>query len=158
MPDIESVIKALGSWKNIQAGSAGEPSVETEDFLWGFRIDRAGELGLLLSHLRVQAKAKPANSGAKQTELLNRSLSYLDQGFKLVEQHTGQQTLTFRSAAQKVRYDKTSYFEIVLSGGSCLALTHYEFDRGSGQRKVSAANLSMETFRRLLEDLEIILR
>ncbi len=151
MPDLRDILEA------VQAGSEVETSVETRGFMWSFRIDRADELGLLLSCLTVQAKSKPANSISRQTELLSQNLSYLNEGFKLVEPDAVEQMWLFRSVAQQQGRDRTRYFEIVLSAGSRLSLSHYEFDRVSGQRRIFPANLSMEMFRRLIEDLEVIL-
>jgi hypothetical protein len=131
-----------------------DSSMETGTFVWGFKIDALDQLGLLLSQLRLRAKFVPSNSITKQAETIGKKLIYLAEGFKFLEHDIDHQTLFLRSSATQQRNDRTYYFEIVLKGGRELVLDHYEFDRASGQRRCSPANLSRDTFERLVQDLQ----
>jgi hypothetical protein len=158
MMESHKVLELLSSYKSQGIEFGVKRFLETEDLLWSFKIESVDKLGLLLSELGVEAKTTPKHSLAKQAELLSRKVTYLDEGFKLVERDVPQQTLILRSVAPQQRDEKSSYFEILLVRGNSLALSHYKFDRVSGRRQVSPSNLSMETFERLLEDLESVLR
>jgi hypothetical protein len=157
MNDTQEVLSFLSSMSAEQLEGSVESALETNSFRWRFRIGGLDKLGLLLAHLGVEAKQSPSIPLAKQVELIIRKLTYLDEGFKLLEHDLDHQTLSLRSSLRPQRNDKTRYFEIVLQGGIALNVDHYEFDRTTSQRRLFAANLSRETFERLIEDLQTIL-
>lgn len=153
MTDTQQILEFLNSIATKKEDRL-DSSMETGTFVWGFKIQALDQLGLLLSQLKLRAKFVPSNSIAKQAEAISKKLTYLAEGFKLLEHDIGQQTLFLRSSATQQRNDRAYYFEIVLKGGSELVLDHYEFDRASGQRRSSPANLSRDTFERLVQDLQ----
>lgn len=134
-----------------------DSSIETGRYVWDFRMQGFDQLGLLLSQLRLTATFVPSNPIAKQAEAIGKRLTYLAEGFRLLEHDVGQRMLFLRSSSTQQRNDSADYFEIVLKGGNELVLDHYEFDRASGQRRSAPANLSRDTFERLLHDLQTIL-
>lgn len=157
MIDTQEVLKLFSSIRNQSPEVSLEPQLSTERFLWTFKISGVDTLGLLLSQLKLEARKPPVASMAKQAELIQKKLTYLDEGFKLLEHDSDQQRLFLRGSSPQQKGDKSYYFEIVLTGGTALTLDHYEFDRTAGQRRLSPANLSSETFERLVEDLQNIL-
>jgi hypothetical protein len=156
MTDTQEVLNFLSSMTAEQLESSVESALETNRFRWRFSIGGFDRLGLLLSHLGVEAKRPPSLSRAKQVELISKKLTYIDEGFKLLEHDSDHQTLSLRSSLRQQR-NETRYFEIVLKGGIALSVDHYEFDRATSQRRLFPANLSRETFERLVEDLQTVL-
>jgi hypothetical protein len=155
MSDIQQVLEFLNSIATKKEGSL-DSSIETGRYVWDFKFQGLDQLGLLFSQLKLTAKFVPSSPIAKQAEAISKKLTYLAEGFRFLEHDIDQRMLFLRSSSTQQRNDRAYYFEIVLKGGSELVLDHYEFDRASGQRRSAPANLSRDTFERLLQDLQTI--
>jgi hypothetical protein len=129
------------------------PIVETKNLTWHFEICEFDTLGLLVNHIEIKAhKASPLPL-EKQFELLKSKITYLEE-FALIEYDRTNAALLLRSRFPQRLGNTVSYYEIVLKGGSQLRFGRYEFDQATGRRRVLPANLSRQTFERLLVDFE----
>jgi hypothetical protein len=156
MTDTQKILEFLNSLPADKLRSPAEIPLETVGFRWSFRVEGIDKYGLLFSQLKLEAKGTPLIPMAKQVELITK-LTYLQGGFKLVERDSNHATLSLRSVSPQQKDEKARYFEIVLKDGKALSLDHYEFDRRTSERRLSPANLSSETFARLIDDLQLIL-
>ena len=149
MTDTHELLEIINGSKE-----TGFPVLETSHFHWTFDIRAIDRLGLLFCHLGMKSKNLPPRSIEKQAECLKERMSYLNEGFKLVELDPNSQTLYLRSTTPYQKENKVNYFELVLNRGEELRLDHYEFDRSSGRKRIHPTNLAKETFERILADLE----
>ncbi len=159
MTDTHEIMVVINGLKE-PGSSQGFPflNLETSHFHWTFDIQAIDKLGLLFCHLGMKPKNLLPRSIEKQGESLKQKLSYLNEGFKLLEHDPNSQTLFLRSTTPYQKENKINYFELVLKRGEELSLDHYEFDRSSGRKQIHPANLAKDTFERILTDLEASFR
>ena len=119
--------------------------LEVEDF------DR---LGVVLVGIELEVE-REATAGAdealnKQIDGLTKGFDYLYGDFRLIEQEKKDRQAILRTA---LSFNGTArYYEVVLRNGTEATLKHYTVDE-SRQRHASTANVSMDSFARLVDDL-----
>jgi hypothetical protein len=126
--------------------------VEAKSLTWHFEISEFDKLGLLVNHIEIKAHKASPLSLEKQFELLKNKITYLEE-LTLIEYDHTNAALLVRSLPQRLG-NTVNYYEIVLKGGNQLRFGRYEFDQAIGRRRVLPANLSRQTFERLLVDFE----
>jgi hypothetical protein len=129
------------------------PIVEARNLTWHFEVSEFDKLGLLVNHIEIKAHNASPLPLEKQFELLKKQITYLEE-FTLIEYDRTHAALLLRSRFPQRLGNTVSYFEIVLKGGNRLSFGRYEFDQAIGRRRVIPANLSRQTFGRLLVDFE----
>src|SRR5262245_61474026 len=130
-----------------------QPIVETKDLTWHFEISEVDKLGLLVNHIEIKARNPSPLPLERQFELLKNKITHLEE-FTLIEYDRTNAALLLRSRVPQRLGNPVDYYEIVLKGGNQLRFGRYEFDRAIGRRRVLPANLSRQTFERLLVDFE----
>ena len=129
------------------------PVVAGSNLTWHFEVSEFDKLGLLVNHIEIKARNASSLPLEKQFELLKNKITYLEE-FTLIEYDRTNAALLLRSRVPQRLGNTVSYYEIVLKGGNQLRFGRYEFDQAIGRRRVLPANLSRQTFERLLVDFE----
>ncbi len=121
--------------------------LEVEDF------DR---LGVLLNAVQASSAGgadEPEGrvSLENQIERIVTDIRCLSGDFQLIEQDAASMVAILRTPPPNEH--SSNYFEIVLRGGSEISLRHYSLDGDARTRRARPANVSMESFRRLVSQL-----
>ncbi len=123
--------------------------VEIED------IDKFSCLVKTLSVTRLQA---PPNMPLtelllRQAGEIERRISYLLEGFRLVEVDEFDVLAQVRSVTPYQKNGDTFYYELFLQHGNCVTLTRYRKSAKAEKRELVPFHLTPETFERLVDDL-----
>ncbi len=93
----------------------------------------------------------------KQAELIQKTITYLLEDFRLIELDTMNKRAQLRSYPPYKKDDSKFYYEIVLDEGIRFHLQRYEYSRTKKRYEKITSQLTLEMFERLLEDVIKIL-
>lgn len=119
-------------------------------------VEDLDRLGVLLSSVRVRCTggAHEPQAGVSLETQINRvanDIRCLSGDFQLIEKDTASMVAILRTPPPNEH--SSHYFEMVLRGGSEISLRHYSVDDNARTRHARPANVSMESFRRLVSQL-----
>ena len=136
--------------------SCERTSCESKEFHWEFGIQQIDRLGLLVSEVTLMPRKPRVAPILRWSEMIIQRLTYLEEGFKLVEHDSEHDSTSLRSKIRQHREESATYYEILLTTVGGISLRHYRLNRDSGERRVCAGNLSRQTFERIIEDLLLV--
>ncbi len=131
-----------------------KPVVEAGNLVWRFEIKEFDDLGLLVNHIEIKSHEASSLALDAQSQLLKNKITYLEEDFKLVENDRANAVIVLRSNIPHQVENTLNYYEVILRGGNHLSFGRFEYDKMTGKRRSRAANLSKETFKRLLVDFD----
>jgi hypothetical protein len=127
--------------------------VEIEDF------DRFSYMVRSISMTHPQTPATPIKDVLlRQAGEIERQISYLLEGFRLVELDEVNGTAQVRSITPYKKGDERLYYEVLLRGGNSLTFTRYRKQHQTGEREMVPSHLTLEIFERLVDDLAAVMQ
>jgi hypothetical protein len=127
--------------------------VEIEDF------DKFSYMVRSVSMTHSQTLAAPVKDVLlRQAGEIERQISYLLEGFRLVEVDEVNGTAQIRSITPYKKGDERLYYEVLLRGGNSLTFTRYRKQHPTGKRQIVPSHLTQEIFERLVDDLVAVIR
>jgi hypothetical protein len=122
--------------------------IEIEDF------DKFSYMVRSISMTHPQTPAAPIKDVLlRQAGEIERQISYLLEGFRLVELDEVNGTAQVRSITPYQKGDERLYYEVLLRGGNNLTFTRYRKQHQTGEREIVPSHLTLEIFERLVDDL-----
>lgn len=94
----------------------------------------------------------------RQAGEIEKRISYLLEGFRLVELDEVNGTAQVRSITPYKKGDERLYYEVLLRGGNNLAFTRYRKQHQTGEREIVPSHLTLEIFERLVDDLAAVIQ
>ncbi|MEW5977721.1 MAG: hypothetical protein AB1898_18160 [Acidobacteriota bacterium] len=155
MSQVEKILEALDALQESErSGDVFQPVVGLPQAEWKLEIEEWNRLGVLIRRLELTDRREIPWDLPRQIGILKSKLTYLDGDFRLVEQDLPKEAAILRNTASQKAEGSVTYFEIALRQAGWLSLVCYRVEKSGMPRTVAAANLSRETFIRLLSDLE----
>lgn len=94
----------------------------------------------------------------RQAGEIEKRISYLLEGFRLVEVDEVNATAQVRSITPYKKGDERLYYEVLLRGGNNLTFTRYRKQHQPGEREIVPSHLTLEIFERLVDDLTAVVQ
>jgi hypothetical protein len=127
--------------------------IDIEDF------DKFSYMVRSISMTHPQTPATPIKDVLlRQAGEIERQISYLLEGFRLVELDEVNGSAQARSIIPYQQDDQRLYYEVLLRHGNSLTFTRYRQPLQSGERQIVPSHLTQESFERLVDDLAAVMR
>ena len=136
---------------------------QEDDFQFQIKFKDAGSFGVVLDYLSI-SKSTPIVDVEiinkrldEQADGVQKRITFLLEGFKLIEMDTRNKRVQLRSYPPYTEDDSKYYYEIVLDEGVKAHFQRYQFSREEKRYSKITSQLTNETFERLVNELTGIL-
>lgn len=94
----------------------------------------------------------------RQSGEIEKRITYLLEGFRLVEIDEVNGSAQVRSLTPYKKGDERLYYEVLLRSGNNLTFTRYRKQHQTGEREIVPSHLTLEIFERLVDDLAAVVQ
>lgn len=94
----------------------------------------------------------------RQAGEIEKRISYLLEGFRLLEIDEVNGSAQIRSITPYKKGDERLYYEVLLRGGNNLTFSRYRKQLQTGERETVSSHLTLEIFERLVDDLAAVIQ